>query len=209
MRGLLKGTLKFAAGLAVVALVVGGIMRAFFVKEVVVGHNGMAPTMITGEVVLMWNSAEPDLGDIVVCQSPADQTLVMGRVIGLQAMTIKSDRGQLSVEGDVPDRDIVGTTQFYDVDNDVTDSMTYGIESFHDADHEWFLKVDHQFRMREHQVAPGKIFLLNDNRNYVGQDSRAFGDVDPSTCIGEVFMRWAPVDDRGADLGHSYLDILD
>lgn len=210
MRSLLRITFKVAAGLAITALVIGGIMRAFFVHEVQVGHNGMAPTMITGEIVLMWNDAEPDLGDIVVCEHPGEAgSYVMGRIIALQAMTVMSTRGQLSIEGDVPDRDIVGRTDFYDVDNDTTDHMMHGIEIFHGGDHLWFMKEGHEMRVREHQVAAGMVFLLGDNRSYVGRDSRAFGDVDPTTCIGEVFMRWAPVDDHGADLGHSYLDILD
>lgn len=191
-------------------LIFGGIMRWLFVDEVVVGHNGMAPTMITGEKVLLWRGSEPDMGDIVVCRHPGQpQIFVMGRVIARGGMTVSAPRGQLTIEGTMPDYDLQNHPRFHDVDNGVTTEMTYGVEKLGNTDHLIFWPRHFTFRLRQHRVADGKIYLLGDNRGYVGQDSRYFGDVDPSTCRGNIFMRWEPVDDGGADLGHGWLDLLD
>jgi len=216
----LKFLFKTALWVGGFLLIVGGVMRFFFIDEVVVGHNGMAPTMLTGEKVLLWRGSDIKMGDIVVCRHPGQpQIFVMGRVIALGGMTVSSPRGQLTISGSAPgtarvdsstpDRDILGHPRFHDVDNGVTTEMTYGIEKLGNTDFTFFEPRRFTFRLREHEVADDKIFLLGDNRGYLGQDSRAFGDVDPDTCKGNLFMRWRPVDDEGADLGHGWLDVLD
>ncbi|NOY93770.1 MAG: signal peptidase I [Deltaproteobacteria bacterium] len=210
MKKFLKILFKIVIWVGGFVLIVGGVMRFFFVDEVIVGHNGMAPTMITGEKVLLWRGATPDMGDIVVCRHPGQPNVfVMGRVMALGGMHLSAPRGQLTIEGSTPDRDIEGYPRFHDVDHDVTTEMTYGIEKLGNTDFTFFEPRHYSFRLREHRVPDDKIYLLGDNRGYIGQDSRYFGDVDPGTCRGTIFMRLQPVDDEGAELGHGWLDILD
>lgn len=220
MKNFLKFLFKTALWIGGFLLIVGGVMRFFFIDEVVVGHNGMAPTLLTGEKVLLWRGSKIGMGDIVVCRHPGQpQIFVMGRIIALGGMEVSAPRGLLTVAGTMPgqshaqsstpDRDITGYPRFHDVDNGVTTEMTYGIEKLGNTDHFFFEPRHFTFRLRPHQVPEDKIYLLGDNRGYPGQDSRAFGDVDPSTCKGNLFMRWQPVDDEGANLRHGWLDILD
>jgi signal peptidase I len=44
MFNLIKNLVKLALALAVLALIVGAVLRVFFVDVAVVGHDGMAPT---------------------------------------------------------------------------------------------------------------------------------------------------------------------
>jgi len=220
VKNFLKILFKIVLWVGGFLLIVGGVLRFFFVDEVVVGHNGMAPTMITGEKVLLWRGGTPDMGDIVVCRHPGQpQIFVMGRVIALGGMTVTAPRGQLTIsatatgnnrpDSTTPDRDIMSHPLFLFVNDGATTEMTYGIEKLGNTDHYFFEPSHFTFRLRDHVVPDDKIYLLGDNRGYIGQDSRYFGDVDPQTCKGKIFMRMQPVDDEGANLGHGWLDILD
>ena len=64
--GFLRGTFKLFLWLAVPAAIAAGILRVFFVDVVTVGHNGMAPTLLLGDQVLVWRDAQVNHGDIVV-----------------------------------------------------------------------------------------------------------------------------------------------
>jgi hypothetical protein len=50
------------------------------------------------------------------------------------------------------------------------------------------------------------VYLLGDNRRERSFDSREFGEVDPETCLGQVFMIWQPAPDRGDDVGNHRLE---
>ena len=108
------------------------------------------------------------------------------------------------------DRDVIGTTTFYDSDEDSETEYRMIVETLGNTDHQTFYKQDgFEFRLEEEQVPRGHLFLMSDNRSAVGFDSRYFGAVEPRHCLGTLFMRWTPADDGGADLGHGFMDILD
>lgn len=209
MGGVTKFLLKAGAIAAAVVLVFGAIMRIFFVTPVNVGHNGMAPTMLAGEQVLMWKGSEGELGDIVVCAHPSTSEVVIGRIIATGGMEVSSDRGQLDVSGTVPDIDLMDEVSFYNTDAGRNEPMTLGIERLGNTEHQIFMRERAEFRVVDTTVPTGRIYILGDNRGDNTHDSRAFGPVDPTTCIGTLFMRWKAVDDGAADLGHGWLDILD
>jgi hypothetical protein len=50
--------------------------------------------------------------------------------------------------------------------------------------------------------------LLGDNRAYMGQDSRAYGVVDASTCRGTIFFRLTPVDGLEKDIAHRHFELI-
>jgi signal peptidase I len=205
----LKNLLKFVAWVAGFALVVGGVLRLFFVEVAVVGHNGMAPTLFAGDEVFVWRGSTPDMGDVVICAHPQRAGhLVLGRVIALEGMSIRAVRGQLDVGGTRPARDDRGQVNFHDSTSGRQLQMSWGIDEFGNTEHMFFEQRGSELRLREVRVAPGKIFLLGDNRSYIGQDSRYFGGVDPTTCRGSVFMRWTATADAPEGPPHGMLDII-
>ena len=208
MKTFLKGTLKVLAFLAGIALIVGAVLRIFFVDLAVVGHNAMAPTLIAGDEIMVWRSA-PDFGDVTICAHPADPSrLVIGRVVGKPGMLLDTQRGQLRIDRRILERDIEQPVQFYDGVNDRTDEMYYGLEKLGNTEHYFWHRTNYNFTFRPVQVTTG-IWLLSDNRSYPGEDSRTFGEVDPETCIGDVFMRLQPSPNPGSNLEYGWLDIIE
>lgn len=209
MRGLLRFVFRLLGWVLGIGLVAAGILSLFFVARVQVAHNAMAPTLLAGEEALVWRRATPDMGDVVVCKRPDRLgTYAMGRVIGKPGMLVDSPRGQLRIAGTVVDQDIQDQSlRFYDTQLDRTDTMVFGIEKLGNTDHQFFIRKDDKLHIRPTEVTAG-LYLLADNRSLRGQDSRDFGPVDPSTCIGQVFMRLRPNPDDPNDLGHGWLDLL-
>ena len=66
LRDLLQTIFKLASFAALIAFV----LKVFFVDIYVMPHNGMAPTLIYGDRILIWRRAKPDMGDIVLCSHP-------------------------------------------------------------------------------------------------------------------------------------------
>lgn len=212
MRRWIKPIFKGLLWLAAIALLVGGVMRLLFVERIGVAHNGMAPTLVAGEEALVWKDATLDMGDIAVCEHPAQPgTYILGRVVGKPGMTVKTVRGgQLNVEGTTVDRDVRATdVRFEDTKEDRVERMTFGIEKLGNTDHQYFERADGSTRIDETEVEGGHLFLLGDNRTYVGHDSRYVGNVAIDGCLGQVFMRWKPVDGLPKELDHGWLDILE
>ena len=205
-----KGLFKIALWVGGVLLVIGGVLRIFFVTPISVGYDSMAPTFLAGEKVLLWRDGGIEMADIVVCENPTSPgTMVFGRVMGKGGMTLATDeRDQFSVAGTRVDVDWQGTTEFFDADANRQVTVRRGIETVGNTEHEIFVRETSEFRLRETEVPAGKLFLLGDNRSSRNHDSRTFGAVDEASCIGTVFMRWNPVD-RGEDLSHGWLDFLD
>jgi len=205
-----KGLFKIALWVGGVLLVIGGVLRIFFVTPISVGYDSMAPTFLAGEKVLLWRDGAIEMGDIVVCENPSSPgSMVFGRVLGKGGMTLGTDeRGVFSVADTQVDIDWEGTTEFYDNDANRQVSVRRGVETVGNTEHQVFVMETSEFRLRETDVPAGKLFLLGDNRSSRNHDSRSFGAVDEASCIGTIFMRWNPVD-RGAELSHGWLDFLD
>ncbi len=205
----LKSVLKFAIWVGLPLLIAAIVMRVFFLTNVVVGHNGMAPNLIEGEEMLMWNGVDdPELGDVLVCMHPADaQQIVLGRVIAKSGVTIRTHRGNLQIAGQAPSHDILNTVPFRDQGRE--HQMVRREETLGNSSYIIFTREGVNLRIPETQVPAGSVYLLGDNRPSVTTDSRAFGAVPVSRCLGTVAFYWAPKDIPSAEIDHSFLSWLD
>ncbi|MAQ14449.1 MAG: signal peptidase I [Sandaracinus sp.] len=205
-----RTSFKIALWVGGFLLVVGGIFRIFFVTPITPGHDGMAPTFLAGEKVLLWRDATLEMGDIAVCENPQTPgSMVIGRIVAKAGMDIEVEERseRLVIAGTRVDTDWSGEESFYDsaLGREVT--VRAGLESLGNTDHEIYVRDG--FTLRVHTTVPnGHLFLMGDNRADRSHDSRTYGPVVASGCIGRVFMRWNPEAGRGDAMDHGWLDWL-
>lgn len=204
----MKGLFKLLGVVLLIALVAGGVLYTSFVTVVEVGHNAMAPTMTLGDRVLVWRTDKFELGQVALCAHPGQPgNYVIGRVVGRPGQTVAIERGQLLIAGEAPPVDIRDVVVFDDAELGRPVRMRRALEDLLDRDHFIFTREGDEPRMRRaHSVRSG-LFLMNDNRTHRGEDSRTYGEVDPNSCVGRVFMRLTAAPATVA-LGGAALDIL-
>lgn len=204
-----RGTFKTIAFVAVSIAIVLGTLKVFFVDIVTVAHNGMAPTIVLGDQVLVWRGAAPHLNDIVLCRHPQESgRWVISRVALEPGDSLTTVRGQIQLDGRRLDRDIRGEVRFVDGETQRTQRMQWGVEEFADRhDHLYFEPLDRRPAIRD-QAAVRGYFLLGDNRAHVGEDSRAFGVVQAEDCTGQVFMRLQASAGVPEEIPHGAFDLL-
>lgn len=201
--------LKFLLGVLVVVGAIVAFLKTYYVEIVTIGHDGMAPTLITGDTVLVWRDPVPEHGAIMLCRHPTDDTrFVIGRVVGRNGAEVTVDRGRLRIEGTMPPVDWRGTVQFYDRQTHVQVGMRWGIEHLGNDDHLIFQREGRDIRLHSTGDYDG-IYLLDDNRTYTGEDSREFGPVPESRCIGHVFMRVGMAPETPPEVGNRSVQLLD
>lgn len=193
-----------------VALAVS-VLNYFYVDNFVMPHNGMAPTLVYGDRILVWRRAKPDMGDVVVCEHPTKPGVsVIGRAVAFAGHSVSTDsRGQLFVDESRASVENIGNVRFFDAARDQMFTMQLSnIDYNRKHRHEFFIEDGYPFELRQYQVQRG-IFLLGDNRSAPWTDSREFGEVDPAHCHGEVFMRLKPAPKpMEDDIHHGYLDYV-
>lgn len=209
MLNLIRGLLKIALWLGAFALILAAAMKIFFVDILYVGHNGMAPTLVRGERVLVFRDAEPKFGRVMLCRLPASGEHVIGRVIGTAGREIGSSRGRLTINGKTPPVDWKEKVEFFDEDTGRTESYHLGIEDIAVLSHPILEKEIGSFRIRSRAVAEGRVYLLGDNRSHLGQDSRSFGDIPAESCLGSIFLRLTPTEQAAEKFGHRYVQLVD
>lgn len=209
MAKLLRGALKVLAWVAIPAALVLVLLRVFYVDVVVMGHNGMAPTVLSGDEVLVWRGATANHGDILLCRHPSEEgRFVIGRAIAMPGMSLSVDRGGLLINDASPTPSHVAEVDFVDPTRDgVRRRLTLGIEQLGNDRYFTFSDDARPLRIRPIAELQG-IYLLGDHRGYPGEDSRTFGAVDPSSCIGQVFLRFSPGDYDVEGVPHGWLDML-
>jgi signal peptidase I len=207
----LGGLLQLLVKLATFAALAAVVLRVFFVDIYVMPHNGMAPTLIYGDRVLVWRRAKPDFGDIVLCEHPRrPEASVIGRALAFAGHTVSTDaRGQLFVDEDRASVEGEGTVRFYDVLREKLFNMgLYSMDYRGKHRHEFFVEDGRTFSVPTFSVERG-MYLLGDNRSDPYNDSREFGEVDPAHCKGEIFMRLTPAPSTTPDdIHHGYLDYV-
>jgi signal peptidase I len=191
-----------------VIIVIALVLKVALFDMAEVGHNGMAPTLVRGERVLINKRATPELGSIAVCQHPTEVGWVVGRVAATEGMTIDSFGKELRIDGEPVVFNRQGATSFYNADNDLTASVSWGDEYFGDKPHRVFVADHGRHLVQKTEVHEGKLYLLGDYRGYRGQDSRAYGVVDASTCRGTIVFRVTPVDGLEHDIAHGYFQVI-
>ena len=209
--GALGDLLSLIIKLAIFAAIGAGFLHLFYVDNLVMPHNGMAPTLVYGDRILVWRRAQPDMGDIVVCEHPSRPGVdVIGRAVAFAGHTISTDsHGQLFVDEDHASVEYLGVARFFDVTRDRMYTMQLSsIDYNRKHRHQFFVEDGYGFAVRPYQVQRG-IYLLGDNRTAPYDDSREFGEVDPARCHGEVFMRLRPARKTTEDdIHHGYLDYV-
>ena len=204
----MKEILKLVVGAAVLVGVVGIILSSTVVERYVVQDNGMAPTIVYGDEVLVWKGAGVDRGDPVVCPSPRENgAYVVGRATAWPGETISTDHnGVMYIAGEAMGTEWRGTMEFYDVTRKKQFTMEHGYFQFSPRlTRPLMMESGRRFSLPEYTVDKG-IYLLGDNRSDTQHDSRYFGEIDPASCIGQVFLRWKPAPPTGDDIDHGYLD---
>lgn len=204
----MKEAFKLVALFAVILLIAAAVANALFVKRFLVRDNGMAPTMVHGDEVLVWTRFGVDSGDILACKHPGRHgDYVFGRVLAHPGQTINTDHnGTLYIDGERTNVDPRGTLEFYDVMRKKQFTMQWGDVAYSPRlTRPYFIENGRKFSLREYRVDRG-LYLLGDNRSDAQHDSRTFGEVDPETCYGQVFLRWKPAPPTGDDIHHGILD---
>jgi signal peptidase I len=191
-----------------VIIVIALVLKVVLFDMAEVGHNGMAPTLVRGERVLINKRAAPELGSIAVCQHPTEVGWVVGRVAATEGMTIDSFGKELRIDGEPVIFNRKGKTSFHNTDNDETAEVSWGDEYFETGPHRIFMGDHGRHLVQETEVPEGKLYLLGDYRGYMGQDSRAYGVVDASTCRGTIVFRVTPVDGLERDIAHGYFQVI-
>lgn len=183
------------------------VLRIFFVDLAIVGHNGMAPTLIAGDQVAVWRDAKLERGDVAMCghpRRPGEYTV--GRILARPGDQITYERQQIRINGLRPDLDFRERITFQDTVAKANYEVVPVKETLGGAKHEIFNPPDNEIRLHQKTVQTG-FYLLGDNRTRRhAEDSRWFGEVDPLTCKGKVFMRLKPSETSPPELKHNWLD---
>ena len=187
-----------------ILIVIALVLKTVWFDVAEVAHNGMAPTMIRGERVLIHKRGEPGLGSIAVCRHPTEDGWVVGRVAAVEGMTIESFGSKLEVDGEPVRFDRRGSTTFHNLDTDRTQPLVWGEEHLGPTEHLIFMKDGGRHLVKKTEVPTGKLYLLGDFRAYMGQDSRAYGAVEAATCRGTIVFRLTPAAGLDRALSHGY-----
>lgn len=207
--GTVRSGLGCLSWVGAILIVIALVLKVVWFDMAEVGHNGMAPTLVRGERVLIAKRAEPRLGSIAVCQHPTEVGWVVGRVAATGGMTIGSFGQELRVDGKPVGFAREGRVEFHNADNDRTRSLVVGREVSHSGFHRIFMEEDGRHLVDKTEVPDGKLYLLGDFRAYRGQDSRAYGMVDASTCRGTIVFRLTPAKGLAPEIAHRYFQTID
>ena len=199
------GCLSWIGAAIIVVLL---LLKVLLFDVATVGHNGMAPTLVRGERVLINKRGKPVHGSIAVCQHPTEEGWVVARVAATEGNVIASFREVLRLDGQPFRFEERGITEFYNEDNDLKRSVVWGNEVSGSDKHSIFLDRNRQHLVRKTTVEPGKLYLLGDYRGYMGQDSRAYGLVDAASCRGTIVFRLTPVEGLDPEISHGYFELV-
>ncbi len=164
------GTWEIFVMLVLAFDLVFGFLRPFVAEPVHVPSESMAPTLQTGDRVLVnkfvYDFTEPEKGDVAVFESlsPRADEDVVKRVVGLPGDEVLLRDGVLRINGEEQDEPYINETR----------EATPGTDSFGPM----VVPEDH-------------VFVMGDNRAD-SYDSRIFGPVPYDNLLGEVTLRFWP-----------------
>ena len=149
--------------MAAVVVVVAGvvIVRTEFLDTVTVSSDSMAPTLCTGDVLLVARQSNPgsvEDGDIVTFTSPQDGAQTIKRVVGTAGQTVAIKDAELFVDGRRVDEPYVDHAS---IDGVFTPTYT---------------------------VPDGTVFVMGDHRE-TSIDSRLYGPIPTSAIDGTLLWK--------------------
>ncbi len=193
MRKFLIALAWIAGVLAVIAVIARlTVVRVWTIPDDRVLNASLAPTLASGDVVLVLYRGERTFGELVRCPDPEDaQRWVVGRIVGGEGDKVSVDLGALTLNG-----------KRYDVSEACKDGfvMVPHPTSGHPVKHScarveiaggWHFRAqvaEMSESPREHTVGPGRVYLLSDNRSF-HDDSRDFGAVPKASCSEQIVFR--------------------
>lgn len=201
----MKSFFKFLFWIALLAGVLYVIGWAFLFEAHTAEDNVMAPNIVRGDKFLVYTRASLDTASPALCEHPDDEgQYVLGRIIGTGGDTVAFSRGNLQVNGSPVDTTVEGEYVLVDDRNTgapQTVQLREQIETLGMIRYRiiWPRRGDRRSRrrrMRERTVPDGTFFLLADNRAF-GEDSRVYGPVESSGCIGRPLLIYHPAETSG------------
>ena len=176
--------------LIVVALVVAVLIKTFLVQAFFIPSASMRDTLLEGDRVMVnklaFRFGEPQRGDVVVFDSPLEDSSDGGNFVGAIVRNIGEALG-LST----PDTALIKRV------------IAIGGDTIEIRDNSLFINgtaIDEPYLTRSVQmpdleplrVPADHVFMMGDNRNQ-SEDSRRFGPVPESSIIGRALVRvWPP-----------------
>lgn len=191
---------RFLLWTAILLGVIVGVSRAFLLRWWRVPENdpylesSVQPTLNGGDLIVLWRMTKPSFGDLVMCPEPnAPGRIVIGRILAEEGddITIDGDRVIVNNRGSATEHACT-EREFTSKDpsngREVTEVCDLEALAGHTSMRGGHGENKAPPVKSEHQVGPGKVFLVSDNRLFP-YDSRDFGTVERSTCKETVMFR--------------------
>lgn len=213
----MKSLFKLVVWLAIIAGILFLVGWAFLFEAHQAPNNAMAPNIIRDDKFLVYVHATLSSGTPVVCSHPDNEgEIVVGRIIGEPGDRVKIRQGAVEINGDSVEHTV--ENEYVLVDDRNTDApqtlqLEERIETFGMIRYRIVVPQggDHRSRrrmMREKTVPDDSFFLLADNRSF-GDDSRVYGPVKISSCIGRPLLIYQPAESSGdAGNGSRWFNIV-
>lgn len=183
--------------LAILAVIVLGlralVLDVWIIPEDPSLHASIAPTLASGDVVLVLTRGTPGFGELVRCPDPdTPGGYVVGRIVGVEGDTVETDGHLLTVNARRYDAEsacpepkmfIKHPSTGNDVEIGCDVVAMGGGKHMRGTSPKGPLE-----RKLRHEVRPGTVFLLSDNRNF-HDDSRDYGSMPRDSCKQRLFFR--------------------
>jgi signal peptidase I len=208
----MRGILKFLFGTIIVVAFVAIVGRIFFFELAETRSYSMVPTLVAGDVFILWTRGLIGQGDIALCANPEDPSeMIALRVVGLPGDRIAFQRNHLVINNRMIQHDIVDPLIY--VDNTSGEKIEYAVKISEEYIGGSLFHVALMDRAgggeaRVLVVPKDHFFMVGDNRN-LARDSRNFGSVPIESCIGRaVFLLWPGEDSGGLRRGQRLFSAL-
>ncbi|MFP6685220.1 MAG: signal peptidase I [Polyangiaceae bacterium] len=195
----MRKTLRQLISLTGILAIIAGILRLTLLEPWVLppedGWLGasVAPTLASGDLVLVLTRGEPGFGDLVRCVDPEyEDSWVVGRIAGLTGDTVEIVGHTLRVNGrryDVSDACHERRFTVKHPDSESELEMDCGRVDMGSGWH--YRGTSRKVRPRNDKkklVGAGRFFLISDNRD-LHDDSRDFGTLPASDCTQRIVFR--------------------
>lgn len=213
----MKGLVKLVGWAVVVFAVLFVIGWAFLFETHTAEDNSNAPNIIRGDQYLVYIHAPLDIGTPAVCADPRDDSQkVVGRIVGLPGDRVAYHKGGLYINDSQIEQTAEGDYVLVDDSNTgapQTVELTERIETLGMIHYRILWPRGGAARsrlrnLREKTVPDESLYLLGDNRAF-GEDSRTYGPVKISSCIGRPLLVYQPAESSGdAGAGNRWLSII-
>ena len=196
----MRGFIKFLFGVIVVVAFVAIVGRIFFFELAQTQSYSMVPTLVAGDVFVVWTRGLIGQGDIALCANPESPSeMIALRVVGVPGNRISFLQNRMDIDGRVVQHEFVDPIIY--VDNTSGERVEYAVKIAEEYMGGSLFHVAMMDRAggkdaRAIVVPTDHFFVVGDNRN-LARDSRNFGPVPIESCIGRaVFLLW-PGEDSG------------